>query len=221
MSTTFPMLITLNAEWGHLDLGCGSELARWSATEPALAGCVRLAAVLEAGRDRPDEVFAALLRLGSQGSVLAHRVVLQAMLGLLVRLAKGRPAAFEELVGEAWLLIAEYPLARRPHSIVANLAWALRRYPAGEARQPLIPVQEWLAPPPTAEPEPDAAHTLATAHRLGLIDQLTHQTLVSVYLVGNTSAEAGRELGLSAEAVRWRCSHALRNLHRQAALLAG
>lgn len=220
MTTSFPTLIALNSEWTHLELTSPETVRCWAETEPALAGCGSLSAVLDAARQHPDPVFAALLRLGASGSGLAHRVILQAMLGLIVRLAKGRAEVFEEAVGEAWLLIAEYPLARRPTSIVANLAWALRRWAAKRS----LPSQAGLAelPDPAApEADPDPARTLAQARELGLIDSLTHRTLSSVYLAGKTSAQAGRELGLSAEAVRWRCSRALRNLHRQAALLAG
>jgi len=219
MTTSFPTLAALNREWIHLDLASPAALADWARTEPALAGCGDLSAVLVAAQQRPDEVFAALLRLGANGVPLAHRVILQSLLGLLVRLAKGRPELFEEAVGEAWLLIAEYPLARRPRSIVANLAWSLRRWAAAQGA-PLSSAE--MLPMPTAdEPDPDAAATLARARDLGLIDQLTHRTLSLVYLSGRSSAQAGSDLGLSAQAVRWRCSNALRNLNRQAALLAG
>jgi len=231
MTHSFPMLIALNREWTQLELTSARSLADWAETEPSLAGCGSLAAVLHAAQQRPDPVFAALLRLGAgeaSDATLARRVILQSLIGLLVRLAKGRPEVFEEAVTEAWLLIAEYPLARRPRSIVANLAWSLRRW-AGEqndARRhspssPIAGLSTDPHSPATPEPDLDAAETLAQAHRLGLIDQLTHQTLVSVYLVGKTSAEAGHDLGMSAQAVRWRCSKALRNLQRQAVLLAG
>ncbi len=234
MTHSFPMLITLNREWTQLEQTGAQFVADWAAAEPSLADCHSLTDVLQAAQQRPDAVFATLLRLGADGAgstesaTVARRVILQSLLGLLVRLAKGRPQVFEEAVTEAWLLIAEYPLARRPRSIVANLAWSLRRWAAEQGdspRQPTaLPIGGLLtepASPTIPEPELDAADTLTQARRLGLIDPLTHQTLVSVYLVGKTSAEAGRDLGLSAQAVRWRCSNALRNLQRQAVLLAG
>lgn len=220
MTNHFATLAALNLEWNQFAPASAEMVAEWAGVEPALAGCRDLDAVLEASREQPDPVFAALLRLGRNRTPLAHRVILQALLGFLVRLAKGRPDVFEEGVGEAWVLIAEYPLERRPRSIVANLAWALRRWAAERNRTPVL-APEPLREQPEAEPEPDAAATLARAHELGLIDHLTHQTLARVYLGGKTSAQAGRELGMSAQAVRWRCSHALRTLHRQAALLAG
>lgn len=219
MTQTFPMLIVLNREWEQLDLSTATTVAQWALREPALAGCRSLSCALEAGRNTPDAAFAALLRIGRTGDALAYRVILHSLLGLLVRLAHGRPGVFEEAVAEAWLLIAEYPLERRPRSIVANLAWALRRWSVTE--RPPLPAPGDLPAVARDEAEPDPSATLATARELGLIDQLTHQVLVSVYLVGKSSAEAGHDFGLSAQAVRWRCSNALRNLNRQAALLAG
>lgn len=219
MTTSFPTLAALNREWIQLDLASPAAVADWARIEPALAGCGDLSEVLVAAQQRPDDVFAALLRLGANGVPLAHRVILQSLLGLLVRLAKGHPELFEEAVGEAWLLIAEYPLARRPRSIVANLAWSLRRWARAQGAPP--PPTEVLPMPIADKPDPDAAATLARARDLGLIDQLTHRTLSLVYLSGRSSAQAGSDLGLSAQAVRWRCSNALRNLNRQAALLAG
>lgn len=220
MTNRFPTLAALNLEWNQLAETSADMVSEWALIEPALAGCGDLDDVLAASQRQPDAVFAALLRRGRNHTPLAHRVILQALLGLLVRLANGRPDVFEEAVGEAWVLIVDYPLERRPRSIVANLAWALRRW-AAERSRPAVPAVPDLADHREAEPEPDAAATLARARELGLIDHLTHRTLASVYLAGLNSAQAGRELGMSAQAVRWRCSHALRTLHRQAALLAG
>lgn len=221
MTTSFPTLIALNREWAHLELTSSETVCCWAQTEPALAGCDTVSAVLDEARRHPDPVFAALLRLGNAGSGLAHRVILQSMIGLLVRLARGRAEVFEEAVGEAWLLIAEYPLTRRPTSIAANLAWALRRWAAEHGRCPSSAGVENLPTHVVDHNDPDPAATLATACQLGLIDQLTHRTLSAVYLAGKTSAQAGAELGLSAAAVRWRCSRALRSLQQQAVLLAG
>jgi DNA-directed RNA polymerase specialized sigma24 family protein len=75
--------------------------------------------------------------------------------------------------------------------------------------------------PPPAEPDgPDAASVLAEARRLGLIDEVTHRTLWTVYVAGLTSQQAAAVLGTTPGAVRWRCSHALRRLAGRARLLA-
>jgi len=204
-------LSALNAEWLALVPGSADRLTEWSRAEPDLAGAADVADLLELIRRRPDAVLGTLLRLGAAGDALAHRVVLQAMLGMLVRFCAGRPALLPEAVSELWLAIVEYPLERRPRSIAANLSWAVRRGLR-------------CAPPPlpaTPEPPgPDAAGVLAQARQLRLIDEITHHTLWTVYVAGLTSQQAATVLGTTAGAVRWRCSNALRRLAREAALLA-
>jgi len=124
----------LNAEWTALvaDPALAAELAR----EP-LAGHQDLQALLDAcGGDRTldtdaaDEQLARLVAAGLDGRVLAVRVTLQRMLGALVAIAVRRTQAypaervilFDELLSTAWLVIASYPLARRPRRIAANIA---------------------------------------------------------------------------------------------------
>ena len=211
MAARHPTLNTLNAEWLALVPGSAERLSLWVGDEPELAGASGLTDLLELIRRRPDAVLAALLRLGAGGDALAHRVVLQAMLGMAVRACAGRTDLLPEAISELWLAIVEYPLQRRPRSIAANLAWAVRRR-LHRAPDPSPP-----APDPA---EPDATAVLAQARRLGLIDELTHRTLWTVYVAGLTSQQAAVVLGSTAGAVRWRCSTALRSLARQAVLLA-
>lgn len=211
MAARVPALNALNSEWQALVPGSAAQLVDWTMTEPALAGAGDLAGVLELIRQHPDDVLAALLRLGASGQPLAHRVVLQTMLGMVVRLCATRPALLPEAISELWLAIVDYPLERRPRAIAANLAWTVRRALCTVAP----PV------PPPAEPDgPDAASVLADARRLGLIDEVTHRTLWTVYVAGLTSQQAAVVLGTTAGAVRWRCSHALRRLAGRARLLA-
>lgn len=211
MAARDPALNALNSEWQALLPGSAGQLAEWTATEPALAGADDLGGVLVLIRENADDVLSALLRLGSAGQLLAHRVVLQTMLGMVVRLCATRPALLPEAISELWLAIVDYPLERRPRAIAANLAWTVRR------------ALHTVAPPvpPPAEPDgPDAASVLADARRLGLIDEVTHRTLWTVYVAGLTSQQAAAVLGTTAGAVRWRCSHALRRLAGRACLLA-
>ena len=86
MAATSPALSALNSEWQALLPGAAGHLAEWGLIEPVLAGAEDLPEVLELIRRRPDDVLAALLRLGTSGHALAHRVVLQTMLGMAVRL---------------------------------------------------------------------------------------------------------------------------------------
>ncbi|MGC3995022.1 MAG: hypothetical protein QM779_13045 [Propionicimonas sp.] len=205
-------LAALDDEWRDL---AARPIGDW-AGEPALAAAANVGAVLGLVRASPDSVLAALLRLGAAGDGLAHRVVLQSMLGKAVLLCAGRAGSIPDVIAELWLAIAEYPLDRRPRAIAANLAWAMRR---SLARRPFPPPVDGLDPPaPLAEA--DATATLRDARNLGLIDADTHRVLWTVYVAGRTSAQAAGELGTTPEAVRWRCSHALRRLARHAELLA-
>ncbi|MGV8910549.1 MAG: RNA polymerase sigma factor [Propionicimonas sp.] len=211
MAMQEPALKALNDEWAALLPGPSGQLSDWAAAEPALDGVADLGGVLDLIRHRPDDVLAALLRLGASGDHLAYRVVLQTMLGMLVRSCAGRPDLLPEAISELWLAIAEYPLQRRPRSIAANLAWTVRRR-LRSVPQPGQPVPE--------PPGPGAAAVLAEARKLGLIDDVTHRTLWLVYVAGLTSQQAAIALGSTAGAVRWRCSHALRRLAGRAVLLA-
>ena len=215
MATNEPALTALNTEWrALLPSCCTAQLTDWAEAEPALAGAPDLDGVLDLIRRRPDEVLAALLRLGAAGDPLAHRVVLQTMLGMLVRWCAGRPGVLAEAISELWLAIVEYPLERRPRAIAANLAWTVRR------RLPRVQPPPPLVPPAPEHHEPRAAAVLAEARRLKLIDEATHGTLWLVYVVGMTSQQAAAALGTTPGAIRWRCSHALRRLARRAELPA-
>ena len=211
MAARHPALKALNSEWQALLPTSAGQVADWALTEPVLLVADDLDGVLDLIRQHPDDVLAALMRLGAGGQPLAYRVVLQTMLGMVVRLCAGRPALLPEAISELWLAIVDYPLGRRPRAIAANLAWTVRR-------------SLRTAPPPATPPpqprEPDAASVLADARRLRLIDDVTHRTLWAVYVAGLTSQQAADVLGTTAGAVRWRCSHALRRLAGRALLLA-
>ena len=206
-------LAALNQEWQELLSTGGPGVAAW-ASEPALSGADDPADILELIRRSPDQVLGVLLRLGAAGDRLAHRVVLQAMLGMAARACRGRPETLPEAVAELWLAIAEYPFATRPRSIAANLAWTVRRRLRGASAPVALPERALPVE------EADGAAVLAEARRLGLIDQLTHRTLWTVYVAGLTSAQAAAALGCTPESVRWRCSRALRRLAGHAELLA-
>jgi DNA-directed RNA polymerase specialized sigma24 family protein len=207
-------LVALDCEWRELS---GKHVPGWGRKEPALAGVADLSGVLALIRARPDPVLCALLRLGADGDALARRVVLQTMLGGIVRLCRGRVDLLAEALSELWVAIVEYPVARRPRSVAANLSWTVRR----RLQPSLGATPSDSLDPPTGPPDPPgAAETLCEARRLGLIDERTHRTLWTVYVNGLASVQAAAVLGTTPEAVRWRCSWALRRLAREAELLA-
>lgn len=201
-------LVSLNSEWAEL-VRDAPPPATWQEHDP-LRGISSLDEVLERVRCEPDATLSALLSLGAGGDQLAWRAVFQAMLPKAVRLSRGREDRLTEAVSELWVAIADYPLARRPRSIAANLSWTLQRA--------LAPTPVTLMVP--TSPGPDADQTLGQARALGLIDAVHHQTLWLVYVAGMTSAAAAEELGISAELVRYRCSRSVRRLAGQAELLA-
>ncbi len=204
-------LASLNQEWRQLVATSADAVAAWGRRYPQLGRAADLDGVLKLIASNPDGVLGALLELGSRGEVLAWRTVLQAMLGKAVRLTTRQPGRLAEAISELWVVIGEYRLERRPAAIASNLAWALRHRLSEKALLPL----------PARVKGPSAEATLSAAHSLGLIDAEILRTLQLVYLDGLTSAQAAKQLGISAELVRYRCSRSLRRLAGQAELLAG
>ena len=57
------------------------------------------------------------------GDQLAGRVVLQAVIGRMVRMAQRDPrAGIDDYLAQLWCAISSYPLQRRPVRIAANLS---------------------------------------------------------------------------------------------------
>jgi len=126
------------ADWRHWRQtpAAAAGLDRWRRRHPCLAGFASLEELL-AGcgwdpgvpQDVADGRLAALVAEASAGDSAAVRVVLERVLPGLVRRAArrarrdGRPfgEVLGELVAVAWLVIAEYPLARRPVKVAANI----------------------------------------------------------------------------------------------------
>lgn len=211
-----PTLRRLNAEWQEL---ASAPVPPGWRTQPPLSEAVDLAGVLTSVRAAPDPVLGALLRCGDG---VAHRTVLQAMLGRAVLDAARDPSHdLDDYVAELWLRIATYPLARRPTSIAANLALDTRKQLRERTRaQPVDPSQlATLVGYP--EPGAEAALLIARARRRGLISATTERTLRLVYAEGFDARRAAEVMGTSYPALRQRCRRALRRLADHAAALQG
>jgi hypothetical protein len=157
------------------------------------------------------------------GDELAGRVLIQLALPRLDVMARRDPChELGDYVGEFWLRLACYPLQRRPSKVMANLTLdTLKSVTREHRRRPLVQddlVQDDLAGGNT--PRLDARRVIQAATDLRLIDERTLRVLREVYLEGWPSREAGERLGMSAESVRWRCSHGVRALARHAKALA-
>ena len=221
----------LNAEWAELAADAARRPLDWCSSWPALAGCASLDDVLGRVRERPDQVLYALLSLCAGGDLLAGRVVLQAMLGKLVRMAAvDTQAGLDDYVGALWLRIRTYPTAERPERIAANLALDTLKTVHGHSRTPRgIEVTPY---PPSAfvdrlwdraEPLADelaARRVITTAARLGLINADTEAVLTSVYADGLSGTSAAARHGKSPGAIRVQCHTAVRRLAQHARLLA-
>lgn len=90
-TTTTPSLWTaLNADWDYVRSAPSSHarLRHWARSHPALAGHRDLEAILEAIHANPNPPMVALISAHQAGDPLAGRVLLQAMIGRLVRAAR-------------------------------------------------------------------------------------------------------------------------------------
>src|SRR5690606_32499262 len=129
----------LTTEWVALQTRPTTRrtLDRWTRTEPALAGLHSPGAIVDAiddgSKPRKDEILGALIRLTHDGQHLAGRIVLQAMMPKLARIAmnavpdSGNVASFvedsrHETLAEFWDVLATYPIERRPSSVAGGLA---------------------------------------------------------------------------------------------------
>ncbi len=215
----------LNRDWDELVDRHRGLVRGWSRGHGALAECHSLADVLLAARGQPDAVLAALLTEVSKGDHLSARVVLQAMLGRIVRMAgRDQSAGVDDYVSALWCRICAYPLAARPTRIAANLSmdtfkavyWERRWLRKGDVT-PWPPEVFWdeqherLFVRQESDPVA-AAEVLRAGRERGVIDEPVHALLVSVYVDELTGSEAAARHWTSAESVRVRCSRAVRRL---------
>ena len=186
-------VVTFNDDWEQIrdhTLACGATAAE---------ALVRV-------RTDGDPWLLALVARAQQGEQLAGRVVVQAVVRLLAKMARGdERLTVNDLVSALWVRIAVYPVDRRVTSVVANLVLDAKKDVLAEAR-PLRP----LGTPD--ETGVSARALLVEATELAIISEDLRVALDAVYVEGLTSEEAGRHLGLTATTVRWRCSVGRRRL---------
>ena len=230
------VLRRMDGEWAALqeDAHAAAACRRWASGAEVLAGCAAPAEVLARVGAAPDVVLGHLLGEAAAGDRLAGRVVLQALLPKVVRMASVDPGAeVDDYLTAMWCVIAAYPLERRPVSVAANLALDTlkavlreRRPEADLVTAPHLvvvaadrgPVR--LVGSAAHGPGPSVAHVLDRARGHGILDPATTDLLRSVYADGLSGESAARRHDLSPGAVRQRCSRALRVLARHADLLA-
>lgn len=225
------VLVALDREWVLLARSSDARrlLIRWSRAHPVLGGLCDLDGLLERRRDPSvaNEVLAALAALAPCDE-LASRVLLQAMIPGLVRLAQtvgyDDPTAIDEMVSLAWERIRTYPTTRQG-SVAANILWDTRkRY----RRHRLIDAPKstpFDADADVAEPADASADTgllervvvdeLHTARRAGVISEQALALIVRTRLHGELLAEIAAEEAVTVHRLaqrRWRAERRLRSL---------
>jgi len=225
----FGVVEALDREWQELDLRHPGAVSRWAGRHEVLAPYCSFDDVLSSARVYSDPVLAALLAEVSLGDQLAGRVVLQALVGRMVRMAqRDRHASIDDYLARLWCAIGSYPLERRPERIAANLSMDTLKAVSREHRWmgdvalfPSSESLEQLLPPARFDgscydsPQPvdiEARRVLEAGRLLGLMNDSTVALLRSVYVDGMTSTEAGRRFHTSAGTVRVRCSKVVREL---------
>ncbi|HEX8508284.1 MAG TPA: hypothetical protein VF635_02125 [Propionibacteriaceae bacterium] len=236
----FGIVVRLNTEWAGLQDRHSEVVRKWAGSHGALSACDTLADLLDAVRSDPDGALFGLLTEAARGNGLAARVVLQAMLGKIVRLAsRDVNATADDYVAAMWCRIATYPLQERPATIAANLAldtlkavrgestaWVRRGLAVRVVRSELLVELEVQARDHALLDHNASVGALTAdslidaASRLGLIDGLTRQVLLSVYAEGLSGRLAADRHQTSPEMVRYRCSRAVRRLAQHSAALA-
>lgn len=134
-----PLYRQLTQEWADLNstTSVQRQIRRWSRTETVLAPFTRPGEIVDAIDEAPyaekDALLLALIRLFQKGHQLAGRIVLQAFLPKLCRVAHsaagctGSPDTWAEdsrhiALGEFWGVMSTYPVERRPSKVGANLS---------------------------------------------------------------------------------------------------
>ena len=229
----------LDWEWHELVRRCGPAAGRWADRHESLAPCRSLADVLSHAKLNSDPVLAALLNEVSAGDQLAARVVLQALIGRMVRMAlRDTRAGVDDYLAALWCVINNYPLSRRPMRIAANLSmdtlkavsderrWMRRGdvtlWPSSESLEELLAPVDLDGSPYGSIPPVDAElrQVLEAGSTLSLIGNSDAELLESIYGDGISGNRAARRFRTSEGAVRVRCSKAVRRLAAHAVELA-
>jgi hypothetical protein len=216
-----------------------ATVADWADQHDALAPCRTLDDVLSAARLNSDPVLAALLAEVFVGDQLAGRVVLQSLIGRMVRMAQRDPRAnIDDYLAHLWCVIGSYPLQRRPVRIAANLSMDTLRAVSRERRWlgrgdvTLLPSSESLeelleptgldgSPSDSLPPADVEVHqVLEASSLLRLINDSDAALLRGIYADGMSGTQAARQFHTSAGMVRVRCSKLVRHLSAHAVELA-
>lgn len=173
-----------------------------------------------------DHIALALVRAAQLGEARAGRVVLQAMVSRLARLARRHGCTVDELVSAAWVRVMHHPLRRR-RAVIVNLCLdslkAVSRERSRRLRELSLPDLTDLPALDAAIPDTDlrAIDIVDLAERLRLVPPKSVSVLRSVYLDGLDSTSAAERHDTSPDMVRYRCSSAIKTLRSASSTLLG
>jgi hypothetical protein len=229
----FHIVDSLNAEWNLLAPDSRGSVIAWAEKHQALAPCRCLGDVLLTIRREPDAALSALLTEVLSNDQLAGRVVVQSMLGKLVRMAQlDEEHEVGDYISAFWCVLKAYPLAARPRKIAANLVLdTLKQVRRERYSSRCYGVVPW---PPGAQLDEayeqvkrrdsldhqwdiagmTAPDLLDAARHLGAVSVEYGRLLSSVYVEGMSGTEAASRHQITAGSVRVRCSRAVEQLRR-------
>ena len=194
----------------------------------------------EGTREEDDALLGALIRLAQSGQTMAGRTVLQAMLPKLTRFSHTTRPTSEStepedhrhvIVATFWTVLSGYPIHRRPSSVAAGLALDTLHALTADTRAAAVefPVPadalDQVAGDHLEDEDPtggddltsdaDLLEVIAWGIDSGVLSGEDAAILTRIYLPEEkraTSFTVAAELGLSASALRQRCSRARRRL---------
>lgn len=122
---TSQIFTQLNCEWDTVI--SDASVSMWADQCPVLVGCWTAGEVLAAVQTDPNQVLLFLVEQAQAGNELAGRIVVQTMLGKLVRMsicgrARSVRSAASDLVASLWERIMTLPLTGTLNNIPARLA---------------------------------------------------------------------------------------------------
>jgi hypothetical protein len=238
---SFVMLVeALDQEWHELVGSSRTAVRRWADRHEVLKPCRTLDDVLSLATPNSDAVlFALLTEVSRDHDHLAARVVLQTLVGRMVRMAQRDPrGSTEDYLAALWCVINSYPLSRRPTRIAANLSLDTLKAVSNDRRWlrrgdvSLCPssasLEELLAPvgldgsPYDSLPSGDleVRRVLEAGRLLSLIEISDALLLQRIYADGWSGDRAARQFHVAEGTVRVRCSKAVRRLAAHAVELA-
>lgn len=223
MHLPYPIFATVDQEWRTFAASpeAAAALTRWRRAEPAFAGMEHVEDALRCRRDegRAAAVLHALARRAATDEVAA-RVLLQAMLPALVRLAvkygDGDPDTAGHVLAIAWERIRTYP-SDRCTGVAGNLLMDVRKCLLAE-RAPIVgvPGREELAPSAEDEALPWLLLSeIAKVEKAGRIPRGSTELMLRTRVEGHSIVDIAARRGVSGSSLHQRRRRAEARLRRR------